>query len=86
MYFHDENTASSIFSEVEHAAREEILRQGGSLSHHHGVGKLRSSFLPAIDSLPWQDYKKKIKHAVDPENIFGARNGPFATNETKKDR
>ena len=30
-----------VFSEIEHNARDEILKQGGSLSHHHGIGKLR---------------------------------------------
>jgi hypothetical protein len=29
------------FSAVEHDAREEIMKFGGSLSHHHGVGKIR---------------------------------------------
>jgi alkyldihydroxyacetonephosphate synthase len=79
MHFHEENlNASAVFAEIEHEAREEILKQGGSLSHHHGVGKVRSSFLASIDSKPWQDCKRAMKRAVDPDNIFGARNGPFA--------
>jgi len=36
---------SEVFAELERAARDEILRSGGSLSHHHGVGKLRREFL-----------------------------------------
>lgn len=31
-----------VFSELEEAARDEILLAGGSLSHHHGIGKARS--------------------------------------------
>ena len=34
-----------VYAELEHAARDEILRCGGSLSHHHGIGKLRRGFL-----------------------------------------
>lgn len=30
---------AATFSQVEHAARDEILKQGGSLSHHHGTGQ-----------------------------------------------
>ncbi|CAD8177522.1 unnamed protein product [Paramecium pentaurelia] len=29
------------YSEIEDAAREKIMKNGGSISHHHGVGKLR---------------------------------------------
>jgi alkyldihydroxyacetonephosphate synthase len=31
-----------IYSEIEDGAREEIMKCGGSISHHHGVGKLRA--------------------------------------------
>lgn len=29
------------YEEIEAAARDEIIKSGGSISHHHGVGKLR---------------------------------------------
>jgi alkyldihydroxyacetonephosphate synthase len=71
---------SSIFSEIEHTAREEILRHGGSLSsHHHGVGKVRASFLKEVDSavsLAKHDVVHQTHH-VDLDNIFASRNGPF---------
>mmetsp|Transcript_61355 Transcript_61355/g.84418 ORF Transcript_61355/g.84418 Transcript_61355/m.84418 type:complete len:225 (+) Transcript_61355:1095-1769(+) len=35
--------AAYLHETVEHAAREEVLACGGSLSHHHGIGKLRKS-------------------------------------------
>ncbi len=38
------------YSEMEHAARGEILAAGGSLSHHHGIGKIRQDFLKDIYS------------------------------------
>jgi alkyldihydroxyacetonephosphate synthase len=66
--------ASEIYSELEQAAREEILRSGGSLSHHHGIGGLRRRFLPEVFSetaLAWRDGLKRL---VDPENVFGCSN------------
>ena len=65
---------SRVFAEVEAAAREEILRAGGSLSHHHGIGKLRQRWLPEVMSetaLRWGD---RVKHALDPQNVFGCDN------------
>ena len=41
---------SEVYAEMERAARDEVLRSGGSLSHHHGIGKLREEFLPEIMS------------------------------------
>lgn len=69
---------SRVFAEIETCARQEILNNGGSLSHHHGVGKLRSSFVDQVHS---QGYIKSIvavKKALDPNNVFGARNGAFS--------
>jgi len=66
------------FSGIELAARQEILDLGGSLSHHHGVGKIRASFLSSLHSPTFQEVQQKIKEGVDPLNIFGARNGVYA--------
>lgn len=63
-----------VFNEIEHAARDEILKCGGSLSHHHGVGKLRKQYMPQILSPAGLAWKNGMKHAVDPQNIFGAGN------------
>lgn len=78
MNFEGVSNASSIFSEIEGAARDEILSNGGSLSHHHGIGKHRAPYLKHIDSLPLQDAFHSLKKGMDPDNIFGARNGPFS--------
>lgn len=79
MNFEKVENASHVFSELERAARSEILLQGGSLSHHHGVGKVRSCFLKEINSLAFQGALKALKDGMDPDNIFGARNGAFAS-------
>jgi alkyldihydroxyacetonephosphate synthase len=70
-----------VFLDIEDTARRVILQNGGSLSHHHGVGKIRASFVPSINSPAFQEVQKKIKEGLDPLNIFGARNGSFADTE-----
>jgi len=70
--------ASAIYADLERAARDEILKQGGSLSHHHGLGKLRSSFAKTRSSPGFQNVVASIKDCMDKDNIFGARNGLFA--------
>src|SRR6266571_856402 len=63
-----------VYIELENMARDEILKSGGSLSHHHGVGKLRRAFLPRIMSEATIRLKRELKKSLDPANIFGAGN------------
>ena len=63
-----------IYLELENIARDEILKSGGSLSHHHGVGKLRRAFLPRIMSETALQWKRDLKKSLDPKNVFGAGN------------
>ncbi len=63
-----------IYLELEDAARDEILKAGGSLSHHHGVGKLRRAYLPRIMSETALQWKRELKKTLDPSNLFGAGN------------
>jgi alkyldihydroxyacetonephosphate synthase len=63
-----------VYLELENIARDEILKCGGSLSHHHGVGKLRRAFLPRIMSPTTLQWKRDLKKTLDPQNIFGAGN------------
>ncbi len=65
---------SAVFAELERSARDEILHSGGSLSHHHGVGKLRRAFLPRIMSPAALEWAAEVKRAIDPANVFGAGN------------
>uniref|UniRef100_A0A8C8Z1Q8 Alkylglycerone-phosphate synthase n=1 Tax=Prolemur simus TaxID=1328070 RepID=A0A8C8Z1Q8_PROSS len=60
--------------QIQAAAREEILANGGSLSHHHGVGKLRKQWLKESISDVGFGMLKSVKEYVDPNNIFGNRN------------
>ena len=67
-----------IYHEIEHGLRQEILDNGGSLSHHHGVGKIRQQFLPQIQTENSIEVLRKTKEAIDPQNVFGIGNGTFA--------
>lgn len=42
---------TGVFSELEEAARDEILLAGGSLSHHHGIGKSRAGKLSLVTTV-----------------------------------
>lgn len=70
------------YAALEHAAREEILAAGGSLSHHHGIGKIRQDFLGEVYSDGARAIAREVKRAIDPDNVFGAGNhgvnGPIA--------
>jgi alkyldihydroxyacetonephosphate synthase len=63
-----------VYAELEHAARDEILRSGGSLSHHHGIGKIRRDYLPRVFSTTTLQWAADIKRAIDPGNTFGIAN------------
>ncbi|CAI5762215.1 alkyldihydroxyacetonephosphate synthase, peroxisomal [Podarcis lilfordi] len=63
-----------VYEEIEMSARDEILANGGSLSHHHGVGKLRKQWLKESISDVGYGMLKSVKQFVDPNNIFGNRN------------
>jgi alkyldihydroxyacetonephosphate synthase len=80
-YFKGLKNPSEVFAEMEVAARQEILKNGGSLSHHHGIGKLREGFLKDIKSPATLKFNQQAKHAVDPLNIFGSGNQGLGTDE-----
>lgn len=68
---------------VEDAARDEVIKSGGAISHHHGVGKIRKGFidrtLPPM-AIEWQ---KGIKDAIDPKNIFAINNTIYRSEEER---
>lgn len=73
-HFRGVDKPSETYAEMERAARDEILRCGGSLSHHHGVGQLREGFLPRIHSPAGLAWRAGIKRALDPDGLFAAAN------------
>jgi len=73
-YFKGVANPQDVYLELENIARDEILNSGGSLSHHHGVGKLRRAFLPRILSPATLTLKRELKKSLDPSDVFGAGN------------
>ena len=67
-----------VFTAMEHAMRDAIMENGGSISHHHGVGKLRKDFMKNTISPTSIELLKQIKSSHDPKNIFGVRNNVFS--------
>ena len=84
-YYEGVENPSKVYSELERVAREEILKNGGSLSHHHGIGKLREGFLSDIKSTTTLHWNQKAKRAVDPQNIFGVNNQLINETESAKE-
>jgi alkyldihydroxyacetonephosphate synthase len=73
-----------IFAEIEHAMRETIMAHGGSISHHHGIGKLRRDFMHQTLTPAAIEMLRQIKDGVDPINVFGISNNVFAKEETER--
>ena len=69
--------AVEVYEELETIARDEIMASGGSLSHHHGVGKIRKKWLPAVLTSNAIKVLHSIKSTVDPQNIMAAGNLVF---------
>ena len=68
------NEPLNLFRETELAAVDAIVRNGGALSHHHGIGKHRLAWLPQAVSPPAIAAIQGIKNALDPTNLFAVTN------------
>lgn len=77
MNFENVQNPSAVFAEIELAARKEILAQGGSLSHHHGIGKHRAPLMGEVNSENLREVFMNLKKAIDPHNVFGVANGSY---------
>ncbi|KAM3959174.1 alkyldihydroxyacetonephosphate synthase [Aphomia sociella] len=64
----------ATYEEIEEAARDEIIASGGSISHHHGVGKLRKKWYTDTVSEPGRRLLLATKKTLDPDNIFALGN------------
>ena len=73
MYYKGVTNPSAVYHEIENAARDEILKAGGSLSHHHGVGTLRREFLGRVMSGPALRWRADARSAIDPNGTIGGR-------------
>ena len=74
-----------IYEDVENRSREATMANGGCISHHHGVGKLRKRFMEKTVSPVHMTMMKGLKQAVDPKNIFGANNTIYSSEEEREE-
>eukprot|EP00042_Codosiga_hollandica_P036090 m.272685 g.272685 ORF g.272685 m.272685 type:complete len:613 (+) comp54801_c0_seq1:13-1851(+) len=64
----------AAFHHVERTARDEVLANGGSISHHHGVGKIRKRWITETIGETGVTMLRAVKDRIDPQNIFGNGN------------
>lgn len=69
-----ETNPVKIYEAIEHAARDEIISMGGSISHHHGIGKVRKQWLEQTVSEVGMGMMRAVKDFVDPKNVFANGN------------
>ena len=74
MSFEGIENPEDVFTSIEHKMRENFIQNGGSISHHHGVGKLRKDFMKDTISESSIEMVRGIKQAQDPKNVFGVKN------------
>ena len=74
-----------VYEEIENECRDEALKQGGSLSHHHGIGKIRKRFMKRIMPPMAVEFMQDIKKSVDPKNIFAINNTVFRSEQEEAD-
>jgi len=72
-----------MYEDIEHKSREACFQYGGSISHHHGVGKLRKRFMENTVTPLNRDLLKGMKATVDPKNIFAANNTIYEDDEER---
>jgi len=61
------------------------MKYGGSISHHHGVGKLRKRFMEkSVTNLNFS-LLKGVKKVLDPKNIFAVNNTIY-TDEAERQK
>jgi len=74
MSFEGIENPEDVFTKIEHKMRENFIKNGGSISHHHGVGKLRKDFMADTISRGSIEMIQGIKKSQDPDNVFGVKN------------
>lgn len=69
---------AASYQAIEQRLRAVILDQGGSLSHHHGVGKVRQNWIDRVHTPAAIAALRGLKATVDPQDIFAVGNHVFA--------
>jgi alkyldihydroxyacetonephosphate synthase len=66
----DDRDAETRYLAAWHDAVRSCAAAGGTLTHHHGVGRLKAAFLPGELGEAGMDVLNKIKAALDPARIM----------------
>lgn len=65
----DENEAAQTLERWWETAMDACLAQGGSISHHHGIGRTKARWLPS-ELGDWWSVLAAVKQAIDPHRIM----------------
>ena len=74
-----------IYEDVENKSRDAVFANGGCISHHHGVGKLRKRFMKKMVSDLNTNMMAGIKEQLDPKNVFAVNNTVYRSQEEEKE-
>lgn len=74
----------AIYEDIENDSRAAVFKNGGSISHHHGVGKLRKRFIDDTHNPLNATMIKSLKQSIDPKNIFAVNNTLYEDEEEKR--
>ena len=71
----DYNWKEPLIYRIRQSTIKTFLANGGTISHHHGVGQAFKNFLPNERSDLAFGLLKEIKHFLDPNNIMNPASG-----------
>jgi alkyldihydroxyacetonephosphate synthase len=66
----DDYEGQKRYLQCARAAIEASLKNGGNISHHHGIGKLKADYLVREHGEAGMDVMRRIKHALDPKGVL----------------
>lgn len=66
--------------------RKEIVRNGGSVSHHHGVGKRKKNIFYSVYPRFMLNAMVNFKKELDPKNIFAINNTYYFDKEEEQEQ
>jgi alkyldihydroxyacetonephosphate synthase len=66
----DPENMSAVYYDCWRRIMEITIEEGGGISHHHGIGRVRRQWLPSEVGPAGVDLLKNLKQILDPENIM----------------
>jgi alkyldihydroxyacetonephosphate synthase len=63
-----------VFKAFSTQIKQTITTFGGSLSHHHGIGKKNNVMYSKVTSSVGKKIMRSLKEKIDPKNVFAAGN------------